>query len=158
MRHVLLLILAVGMFTGCSRSPVTQHYQGRLTTGEFVNRHPIESGYAEHAVHEPDLVTAAHGSRIGTDYDYEHHDRFSEEVAAKLKAEDELDAQAERERRAMQRFFDCPEARERASESFRLKYDLTAYDEKYKGTDKERQAFDETTWDRIELELLERPR
>ena len=37
-------------------------------------------------------------------------------------------------------------------------YHPAAYDEKYKGTKHERQAFDESAWDKIEGELRERPR
>lgn len=40
----------------------------------------------------------------------------------------------------------------------RFMYDRAAYDEKYKGTEHERQAFDESTWNEIENELRERPR
>ena len=36
--------------------------------------------------------------------------------------------------------------------------DLEGYDRAYQGTRCERQAFDESTWDKIEIELRDRPR
>lgn len=59
----------------------------------------------------------------------------------------------------------CSHIRHSSSSKFgpddgQLKYghDLAAYDEQYKGTRHERQAFDKSRWDQIETELRERPR